>query len=853
MSRFPTMIAPQVLPQSTVSQANLGSAPQFQGLGLDRALEGIAMGAQRAAGAMQQTLDMERQVNEQKARRDGLARQAQVDTWLADFQSGTITGLADAQRSALAQPIPLREDAFNAEVQARKEQLETNVEDPESRAKANLWLTQIAQRGREQLLDQNARDTSDAALASLVGLKGTLEEQIATGTLDPRAAQAVYDDRLRSLAGTALSKQTAATMAESGAASFYAKQADALYARAATDPDANRALQGLIASPESKRYLDQTAVASMAANLDKMMMRAEQTHAARSLAAAQRSVSEILPRGQEPATWWAANPAYKAEIEMNDVVRYVMEQPGTRMPGGIVEGRSATEGDIREKLFVPALKASAAIGDTQGFEMFVRLLRPQGNVEANASPATEEIIADQARLMADRQAKVDLIDRAKQSIDAVWSRGGTGVGNPAFRSQKALDQWADEKLMTDPMATVGDVARFSVNAGALMPTVVRRTIEDGFGDGATAQQTAEAIGTLRSVQSMDPLAADRMAAATKSGLAARTMLNLPRGITTDEQAAQTLLSAGGREGLRFAQDALTGKVQGFDANLASAAKENGVEAVYATLPATARNGFEAAFAYRIAQATERGGIDALTGDKGTKTLEMAARQAMTDVIASHATVEVKDLRRSWMTPTNDWDSTMMVDPNLYGLNPGSRNDVDSAFGSFLERGRAKFDETAVLWLDLNVFNAQDVRPDLGFVGEWDPFNALGQSVAVPILDRTAAEVTGFLLWDPINQREIGSVEPTDKAKFDALRTRFLQSSNAELRDPERPYRRPVGSQSAYMGQASPLVAERFQQYVRRQALQMGKAGAGIDEYIDERAIELGWEGLNAPAPVEAPK
>ena len=853
MSRFPTMIAPSVLPKTSVSQANLGSAPQFTGLGLDRALEGIAMGAQRAAGAFQQMQDREKDLADQQARRDQIARDAQVNTWLADFQSGTITGLADAQRSALAQPIPLRVDAFDAEVLARKEQLETNVEDPESRAKANLWLTQIAQRGRESLLDQNARDTSDAALASLVGLKGTLEEQIASGAIDPRAAQAVYGDRLRSLTGTALSQQTAATMAETGSASFYARQADTLYARAGTDPDANRALREFIAQPEAKRYLDQGAMTSMEANLDKMLTKAEQSYAARALAAAQRSVSEVLPRGQSPATWWAANPPMKAEMEMNDIVRYVMEQPGTRMPGGLVEGRSATEGDVRERLFVPALKASAAIGDTQGFEMFVRLLRPQGNIEANASPQTEEIIADQARLMGDRQTKVDLVDRAKQSIDTVWAKGGTGVGNPAFRSQKALDQWADEKLMTDPMASVGDVARFAVNAGSLMPTVVRRTIDEGFGDGSTAQQTAQALDTLRSVQSMDPLAADRMASSTKAGLAARAMLNLPSGITNDEQAAQTLMSADGRAGVAFAQDALTGKVEGFDANLASAAKANGVEAVYATLPATARNGFEAAFAFRVAQVVERGGVESLTGDKAKKTLDAAAKQAMQDVLSSFATVEVFDLRPSMMTPTTDWNSTMMVDPKLYGLTTGSRNGADSAFGAFLEKGRSRFDELGFMGLDFNVFNSQDVRPDLGFVGEWDPFDSLGQSVAVPIIDRTSLQPTGFLLWDPLNQREIGTVSPAESDRFKSLSTRFLQSSNVELRDPERPYRRPAGSQSGYMGQASPLVAERFQQYVRRQAMALGYAGAQLDEYVDERAIELGWDGFAAPMPVEATK
>lgn len=847
------MTAPAVLPQASVAQAALGSAPDNPGLGLDRALEGISSGARMAAGAFAQINDYERRVAEKAKKRDEDAYQAQAETWIAKFQADAIPGVSSAADDALSKEIPLRLDAFEADIKSREQDIDTNIENEELNAKAKLWLSQIAQRGRERIKDQSARDTADDAMASLTSLQSALDGQVAGGTLDPQQAALVYGDRVNALTGTALGRNQAVKLSEQATAGFYARQADSLYASADTDPDSNATLRELLASPEAGRWLDAGSVRQMSRSLDAMMTKAEMAHASRSLAAAQRSVSETLPRGIAPESWWAAHKPIETEVELNNVVSFVMEQPGTSMPGSIVDGRPATEGDVRERLFVPALKASAAAGDEQGFQMFVRLLRPVGNIEANASPHVEEIIADQARQMAARKVEVDTVDAARQRIDAVWSSGGSGVGNPAFRSQKAVDQWAEEKYVSDPTVTLGKLARFTVNAGAPLPSVVRKALDDGFAPGATQEQTLDALATLRDIRTIDPNSADSVAGGLRDRAIARTLLNLPDGVALDEDAVRVLTSPRGRMGLAAADDVLSGAVKGVDITAASQAMVAGISADVSMLPVTARNAFDASFAFRMAQEAERN--DSGMGDAAIPATATAiAKQAMADVLSRYSTVRTFDRGGSsslnpfgWISDNN---ATMLVDPGLYGLKPGGTYKSGSGFADFLEAGRSKFDSIGFLGLDFNLTRPQDVRPDLGFVGDWDATDSLGQTVAVPIIDRDTGNASGFLLWDPVNQIGAGEVTPSDPTRFATLNTRLSASGDYSLRDPERAYRKPLGVPSVYMSEGSALLAERFLARIRNEALTVGLSGADIDEYVNERAINLGWKGFSAPVTME---
>ena len=261
-----------------------------------------------------------------------------------------------------------------------------------------------------------------------------------------------------------MSREQAASLAEKGTAGLYAKQVETLYLKADEDPEANENLRQMLKTPEAQRYLDRTAIRSMERSLESQMASAEKASAQRILSAAQRTVSMTLPRDEaSPVAWWSDKNPQQVASELDDVVALVMDQPGTDIPGAIVDGRIATEADVREALFLPALKAASAAGDRTGFEMFAGLLR--SNDPTVGEP--EGRGGDRGRASADgrRETKAEGVKAATQAIGAVWASGGNGRGNPAFRSQEAIDKWAENALATDPSLTYGGLARFAIDSG----------------------------------------------------------------------------------------------------------------------------------------------------------------------------------------------------------------------------------------------------------------------------------------------------------------------------------------------------------------------------------------------------
>lgn len=875
MSQLPRLTVQEVEPRAFQSSADLGRAPASNGFGLDRALLGASQAFSGIANAQidlrrdrEIKAEKERVQQERDARRDAMVRQTMDDTYIAEFQTGTIQWMSGVEAKLREQPVQLRMAAFDSELQSRFDELDANLEGrDELKAKSKLWLAGHAATQRDRIADQIAKETGDSARASLVGLQTELESQVASGGMTPSEAGSIFQGRVAALAGTALSREQAATLAEKGTAGLYAKQVETLYLRADEDPEANTALRQMLKTPEAQRYLDRTAIRSMERSLDSQMASAEKASTQRILSTAQRTVSMALPRDEaSPVAWWSdKNPKQVAE-ELNEVVALVMEQPGADIPGAIVEGRPATEADVRESLFVPALKAASSLGDETGFEMFAGLLR-SNDPTVGGSPKVEEIISTERRQMAERATKVEGVKAATQAIGAVWSSGGNGRGNPAFRSQEAMDKWAENALATDPTLTYGGVARFAIDSGAPIPSSVSRMIATGFSDGATTEQTMSALSTLREIRGMDPLAATRIADGQKDGAVATALLNMPPApfdpgmpkaqrdqleAERSDAIARTMLTPAGRDAANLARKITRGGVDDIDINAASVATEAGITVTAGSLPVNARATFDAAFAYRMAQVAEANGYDSLAS-ADEKRIGDIARQAMQDTLATVATVDIADLGAGAfhlgvvdIPGTWDYNGTRMVDPQVYGLAPGSRHGYDSEFGKFLEEGRRSFDQTGFLGLDFNLFSAQDVRPDLGF-GEYQTHDALNRVVYIPIMDRTTSQPTGFLRWDA---RSGVGLDPVGEKEFPSVRQRFLQSATPEIRDPEREFRRPVGASSQYMADFSALMSQRFHDSVRQQGMAIGLKGTELDEWLEERAMSLGWKGYAAPVAVK---
>lgn len=873
MSQLPRLTVQEIEPRAFQSSADLGRAPASNGFGLDRALLGASEAFSGIANA-QIDLRREREIQaerdriqqERDARRDEMTQRAMDDTYIAEFQTGTIQWSSGVEAKLSQQPVQLRMAAFDAEVQSRFDELDANLEGrDELKAKQKLWLTAHVATQRGRIADQIAKETGDAARASLVGLQTELETQVATGGMTPGEAGTIFQGRVAALAGTALSREQAASLAEKGTAGLYAKQVETLYLKADEDPEANENLRQMLKTPEAQRYLDRTAIRSMERSLESQMASAEKASAQRILSAAQRTVSMTLPRDEaSPVAWWSDKNPQQVASELDDVVALVMDQPGTDIPGAIVDGRIATEADVREALFLPALKAASAAGDRTGFEMFAGLLR-SNDPTVGGSPKVEEAIAVERRQMAERETKAEGVKAATQAIGAVWASGGNGRGNPAFRSQEAIDKWAENALATDPSLTYGGLARFAIDSGAPMPSAVSRMIANGFGDNASTEQTMAALGTLREIRGMDPLAATRIA--DGHGAVATALLNMPPapydpGMSKAQRdqldaertdaIARTLLSPVGKDAANLARKITQGGVADIDINAASVATEAGITISAGALPVNARATFDAAFAYRMAQAAEANGYDSLAS-ADEKRIGDIARQAMQDTLSTVATVDIADLGAGAfhlgivdIPGTWDYNGTRMVDPQVYGLAPGSRHGYDSEFGKFLEEGRRSFDQTGFLGLDFNIFSAQDVRPDLGF-GEYQTHDALNRVVYIPIMDRTSSQPTGFLRWDA---RSGVGLDPVSEKDFPSVRQRFLQSATPELRDPEREFRRPPGASSQYMADFSPLMSERFRDSVRAQGMAIGLKGMELDEWLEERAMSIGWKGFSAPVAVQ---
>ena len=53
-----------------------------------------------------------------------------------------------------------------------------------------------------------------------------------------------------------------------------------------------------------------------------------------------------------------------------------------------------------------------------------------------------------------------------------------------------------------------------------------------------------------------------------------------------------------------------------------------------------------------------------------------------------------------------------------------------------------------------------------------------------------------------------------------------------------------------MADFSPLMSERFRDSVRAQGMAIGLKGMELDEWLEERAMSIGWKGFSAPVAVQ---
>ena len=111
-------------------------------LGASEAFSGIANAQIDLRREREIQAERDRIQQERDARRDEMTQRAMDDTYIAEFQTGTIQWSSGVEAKLSQQPVQLRMAAFDAEVQSRFDELDANLEGrDELKAKQKLWLT----------------------------------------------------------------------------------------------------------------------------------------------------------------------------------------------------------------------------------------------------------------------------------------------------------------------------------------------------------------------------------------------------------------------------------------------------------------------------------------------------------------------------------------------------------------------------------------------------------------------------------------------------------------------------------------------------------------------------------------
>lgn len=823
------------------------------------------MGARHASHVLAAASDEQQRATERRVARDAAMRHAQFETALIRFDTGTMQATAQMSAEAVKQPPAQMVPFFDAQAKALEGQLDqfNDAEDPRIKARAESTLYRHVANAREHLSNYAAGRTADDAKAAIIELQQSLEESVASGSVMPADAVAQVNSAITAQSGVTINTYDAAKLKESLAGQMYARGLEPLFQRSDTDPEAAKALRTMLNSPEALRYFAPDSRRRMLDSLDARQAAAEEVRVHDVLAAGQRAAGLFLPNGREPMSFWLGRDPESTRQHLEGIVQTVMSTPGWNATGTLVKGRNATESDVRALVGIPMLEASAAAGDQTGFELAQSFLSNVNSEDLNALPSvdTAEKIAQARHTLEQRIAGENYSASNARSVGAAYAHGASAFGDPAFRDKKAIDQWAARQYATDPTATLGSIGRFAITNGAPLPSLFTDAIERGFGDGATTDDTMAAAQALRQVRQVDALAAERAAHGSKHDLAAVAMMNMPAGIAPDEQLAGAFFTPEGEAALKFAFNSTAnayaiggdGNTAPFTIDQLSATEVLGVPMTYSQLSPTARREFDAAFAYRLAKSgAVSGDIHATPANKEAAT--EAAKAAMLDVGKSQASVHLvdSDPNADWAFSLYDGDRQMMVDPHLYGLKMGEAVTADKPFAKFLDEGRS---------YGGSYFGRSYVRPDLGFVSDWNRDDALRQTVMVPVMDSTGTTAVAFLKWNPITQA--GEAPVTGGREFEALRTKLGQNSSALDRDPMQQFRAPnsgggpmpsmrVGALWMNDLQGNDWQAERFKTFMEHEYMVnvVDDTHLSLAEYLDARAQELGWAGFARPKPPE---
>jgi hypothetical protein len=859
------MTAPEIIPQANVTPVPFlgeGRLPNYNAGSI--ALEGIQRGLGQAGVAGTQISNRDRQrlyyAQHHQQVLDEKALAASQSEWITRFKIDTAKQINEAATQAISGDPSTAVSTFDEKLNGIGDRLD-EIDDGPHRATAELHLTESLIHARNHVSDVAARGIGDKSRATVFEYQSMLMSSVASGTIAPDMASRLMDDAVDPLIGTGFDADQAAKFKISARSQFESQYADVLLQHAATSPQAGEQLKAFINSPLSE-HLSPDGKRMMLGALAKQEEGARRFQAKGTLEQAKRQVAQTMPNLLSPSAHWAVsgNSPNATIAVLDDMVHQLVGVPGMTDEGTFQEHESWDEANIRKALFTDALQTSAVAGDPIGVEVYTKLIVGPANQKGdamNALPATMEIVQRAHDTLETSTRQQSIIKQSASDLAAHYAAGEYAVDDPAWRSDKGVDKFVETELATNPLSNPAQLARYAVVATGSVPGVIQDRVKMGLTKGSNPTDFQQSLDVIRAVGTMNPLAADRLTDLGDQGYAARVLLNLPYGMVTDEAGAQVLLSREGRAGYAVSEAALAGKMDTDTTNDVNATSGKaqitrealdiskffegevpGLSTATSFLPADARRQFEAAFQYRMAAmaSADSGALD----KDAVALVQQVAADAARDVAATHAIVHIPLFNIGWL---NNYDANVMVNARMFGLTPGvdAAGTRNKSFSNFMLKAASPFE--GIDWT-LAQYAIASPRPDLAIIQD----EGMLRTIAVPIIDKHSTEPLAFAVWNP-NTGEAASdknITPTsDPKQFQTMLKRFRESTDQIDRDPDYGFRRKTGTQERFM-EDSAGVAERFRALATGEYSQLEDPDFPIDAYLNNRALELGWDGFTRP-------
>lgn len=776
--------------------------------------------------------------------RDRAIKSAQEKSWFVRYETDLLkTGAAAADAANKDDPLTAL-GAYDAAWAPMREQIE-GIADPDQKAEAELRFTRHYLGGKERVTNTLATKVSSSARTDITVMEQGYRVAVEDGSMNPVVAAAEHEASVRGLTGTAYTPEQARSVIERFDSEVAVTHANGFIV--AGDPDG---LAEWLATDFAKKNIDQSARIRMTDAAQRERQKAD-VQQVRSFIEEARNFSSAPPTqdGNSPSAW--SDEVLQRAVEGNDrAVKAIMDLPGSQVSGAIVDGRVASEEDVRMAIFGKSLSAAAAKGDERAFSVLEKSL--------GESPEAGNLVEAQRKILSSvkdgERAKARRIDEIRATI------ASGGEPTQAFLSREAMDGYAKQQLASGvPVpAVAAELARYG--------TSVPKSLIDAIGEGFTAQATprdiAMSLAAIDAYSSVDPSAGLRIASSVAEPDMARILASMPF-VTDQDKAeavttAQLLLTQQGRDAIGYARqlttkgadNAATSKGDSFppfssQESLLKASNGN-IDFTSHPMPRNADDLWRSEFTIELARMGVTSGV-------ATETLQQVAETA-----SSRAAVAVMDNFDA--VPIEPDVSFLGTVPGRFGpsvlINPWGRKGrttlVDKRFFGLNDDRRAAFSEHMSSVMNLQTIATQgvEVRPDMALVDDVMVDGSPRRMTLVPIVSGTMP--VAYATWDPVT----GTPGPTmtlGTPGFDNAVARTLNFNPVEDMDADRIWRRKATEEATWMANSDDLgtqAIDSFEETMTFRYDELSEHDMSREEYLDAMARSLGWRGWTDPNAAE---